>query len=485
MRIAMVTAECEPFAKTGGLADAVDGLARALGAGGHQVDVYLPRYGHDPLPAPVSARTRLPLAGTAVALLDVAAGGYRVRLVEHPPSFDRPGYYGDAHGDYPDNGARFTLLGRAVLAALDDEAAAGRPAEVLHGHDWQAAPTLLATLRRGRPATMLTCHNLAYHGLVPAARAGDLGLDDLPPGDIDLLALALERVALANTVSPTYARESLTPAYGAGLERILLARGDRYLGIVNGLDPRLWDPRSDADLAAPYGPHDLAGKAVDKQDLLRRHGLSSGTDEPSPLLGLVGRLDPQKGFDLLTAVAPRLLDVGLRIVVLGTGDPSLVAGLAALARARPDRLAVVERFDRAEARRIYAGVDAFLMPSRFEPCGQSQLIALRYGSPPIVRATGGLADTVLDADADPRQGLGFAFGPASPEDFLAAIERAVAAYRDPDRWAALIRRGMTTDTSWTGPAAAYEASYRRALAIHTAAAGEGYSSTTSSRHVAR
>ncbi|MGH2466656.1 MAG: glycogen synthase [Candidatus Limnocylindrales bacterium] len=479
MRIAMVSAECEPFAKTGGLADAVDGLARALGERGHTIDVFLPRYGHAPLPGAATARRSVDLAGTRVAVVDVAADGYRARLVEHAPSFDRSGYYGDAAGDYPDNGARFALLGRAALVCLAEDAADGRPAEVLHGHDWQAGPALLQLLeeRPVRPdqapvATLLTCHNLAYQGHVPAGRVAELGLHGLPAGQaVDLLGLALERVELANTVSPTYARESLRRAYGAGLEEVLRARGDRYLGILNGLDGRLWDPATDADLAATYGPVDPAGKAVAKAALLRRHGLSDGRgedgwdDRGAPLLGLVGRLDPQKGFDLLTAAAPRLLDLGARIVVLGTGEAGLIAGLRDLAAQRPERVSVLDRFDRTEARRIYAGADAFLMPSRFEPCGLSQMIALRYGTPPIVRATGGLADTVIDADAQPGTGTGFAFGPAEPGALLDAVERATRAYRQAERWTRIVGRGMAVDLGWDKPAAAYEAAYRRAVRI--------------------
>lgn len=478
----MVSAECEPFAKTGGLADAVDGLARALGERGHAIDVFLPRYGHAPVPGTEVARRSVDLAGTRVAIIDFAADGYRARLVEHAPSFDRPAYYGDAGGEYPDNGARFALLGRAALACLAAEAAEGRPVEVLHGHDWQAGPALLRLVeeRSVRPeqasvATLLTCHNLAYQGHIPIERVPELGLGSLPAGQaVDLLGLALERVELANTVSPTYARESLTPAYGVGLEAVLRARGDRYLGILNGLDGRLWDPATDADLAAAYSSADPRGKALDKADLLRRHGLSDGRGEDgwdgrgAPLLGLVGRLDPQKGFDLLTAVAPQLRALGARIVVLGTGDAGLIAGLRALAARWPERISVLDRFDRAEARRIYAGADAFLMPSRFEPCGLSQMIALRYGTPPIVRATGGLADTVVDADAQPRTGTGFAFGPAEPGAFLDAVERAVGAYRRAERWARIVGRGMAVDFGWDGPAAAYEAAYRRALRIRAA-----------------
>jgi starch synthase len=479
MRIAMVSAECEPFAKVGGLADAVDGLARALGRRGHEVAVYLPRYGHDRLPFPVTGRhgQQVQANGGSVSILDVPADGYLARLVEHPASFDRPAIYGPAGADYPDNGARFALLGQAALADLATDAAAGHPTDVLQSHDWQAAPALLGAWDRAlagdppRPALVQTCHNLAYQGRVPAAQVHEIAPRLIPAsGEVNLLRLALERADMANTVSPTYARESLTPESGAGLESVLAARGDRYVGIVNGLDPELWNPATDPDLAAPYSPADPSGKQVDKTDLLRRHRLTGANEGAfgarcAPLLGMVGRLDPQKGFDLLTAAAPRLLELGARFIVLGTGDPTLVAGLRELAAARPDRLAVIDRFDRAEARRIYAGADLFLMPSRFEPCGQGQMIAMRYGTPPIVRATGGLADTVVDADVDMARGTGFCYGPAEPAALLGAVERALAAYGDPQRWRALVHRGMTADWSWDQAAGAYESTFERAVGI--------------------
>ncbi|MCY7418436.1 MAG: glycogen synthase, partial [Chloroflexi bacterium] len=437
MRIAMLASECEPFAKTGGLADVVDALARALGARGHEVDVYLPRYrglaaprdadtlrlqvpmGTDPSTGATDAFERMP-----VTLLSGDIRGYRLRLVEHDPSFARDGLYGDASGDLPDNGARFTLLGRAALEAMRAEA---RPVDVLHGHDWQAGPGILSLRTRyapdpllGRIATVMTCHNLAYHGWVPRERAWSLDL----PGDIggsagvDLLRESVRAADLVNTVSPTYAQESLTPEYGAGLDDVLRDRGDRYIGIMNGVDRELWDPATDAALAARYSAADPGGKSACRDDLCARLGIDPG----GPVMGVIGRLDPQKGFDLVSWAAHGLVESGARLVVLGTGDHTLVAGLRSLAAARPDRVAILERFDRDEARRIYAGSDVFLMPSRFEPSGQGQLIAMRYGSVPLVRSTGGLIDTVIDADADAEMGNGFRFGPADAHALLDAAD---------------------------------------------------------------
>jgi starch synthase len=468
MRIAMIASECEPFAKTGGLADVVDALSRALGRLGHEVDVYLPAYRGVEAPGPTE-ELRLDIPGadgrTHLRLLSAAADGYRLRLVDHPPSFDRPDYYVADGADHPDNGFRFSLLGRAALEAMRGE---GRPADVLHAHDWEGAPAILLLRHRygedpslrGLP-TLLTCHNLAYHGWVPRSQV--TGQLDLPssvgaPDGVDLLHEGILGADLVNTVSPTYARESVEPGGGAGVEDALASLGDRYIGILNGIDTQLWDPATDDALAQTYSLDDLSGKAECRRALCKELGLDPG----GPLLGMIGRLDPQKGFDLLAAAAPGLIAAGARICALGTGDQALLAELSGLAADHPDQLAVIPRFDRHLARRIYAGVDAFLMPSRFEPCGQGQMIAMRYGSPPIVRSTGGLADTVIDADTAPAAGNGFTFEAATPEALLDACRRAMGAMADRQRWSELCRRGMATDFGWTEPAQAYLAAYRRA-----------------------
>jgi starch synthase len=482
MHIVMVTSECEPFAKTGGLADVVDALARALGRRGHRVDVVLPLYrGLRPPAGRLSRRTVTVPVGVApgarrdagdlatVDLVDGEADGYRLRLVDHAFSFDRAEYYVEAGRDYGDNAARFALLGAAALVGIRAD---GEDVDVVHGHDWQAGPLLLALQATraaggdglpGDPATILTCHNLAYHGWTARQAAWQLGPVADGAGDeagVDLLREAIRTADLVNTVSPTYARESRRPDYGAGTDDLLRARGDRYLGILNGIDTGLWDPATDAALAARYSAAATAGKAACRADLVARHGLDGG----GPILGLVGRLDPQKGFDLLTGAAEGIVVSGGRIIVLGIGDHALVSGLQALAARRPGRIVVIDRFDRDEARRIYAGADAFLMPSRFEPCGQGQMIALRYGTVPVVRATGGLADTIVDADAEPEAGNGFTFEPAEPAALLDACRRALAARAEPGRWAAIVARGMAEDHGWDRPAAAYEAMYERALA---------------------
>ena len=489
LRVAFLAAECEPWAKTGGLADVVDALARALGRPEVEgvdgpVDVFLPRYRSvpDPDPAAVLGETTLavpdPVARTgssAVTIVDVAAGGYRLRLVDHRPAFDRDGLYGDATGDYPDNGWRFGLYCRAVLEMLRTE---GRPVDVLHLHDWQAGPTgIFRDLRYaddavvGPAAIVMTLHNLAYHGWVANVGLPQLGLPagDAAPGQnadgVDLLAAGIEAAEIVNTVSPTYAREALTPEFGMGLDPLLAARGDRFIGILNGLDTAVWDPAADGDLAAPFSRGDLAGKMACRADLFERVGFDPGDE--GPVIGMIGRLDPQKGFDLLAEATPALLAAGARLVVQGSGHPALADAFRDVAAASPERVALIERFDRSMARKIYAGADFFAMPSRFEPCGQGQMIALRYGTPPIVHRTGGLADTVIDEAANPGEGTGFVFTDETPAALVAACKHAFAlrAAGGP-AWDGLLDRGMAVDFDWaTGSAPKYVDAYRRAVAI--------------------
>jgi starch synthase len=484
IRVALLAAECEPWAKTGGLADVVDALARALGrlpeAGrdlAAPVDVFLPRYRSVPVPDGAETEPGLEVADPAGgkpitgSIVNVAADGYRLRLVDVPRAFDRDALY-----DHPDDPWRFAVFCRLALAALRRD---GTALDVLHVHDWHTGPALLDRARgeaAGDPffanmAVMVTLHNLAYHGWTPMEQLGQLGLrpgDRLAgpnPDGLDLLLTAITRAELANTVSPGFARESLTPAFGMGLDGALRAMGDRYFGILNGIDPDVWDPATDPALAAPYARGDLAGKAQCRRDLLERNGFDP--DDDGVVLGMIGRMDPQKGFDLLAGGAEALIAGGARIIVQGSGHASLADPFRALAAANPRSVALIERFDRDMARRIYAGADLFLMPSRFEPCGQGQMIALRYGTPPVVRRTGGLADSVVDVDERPGEGTGFVFDEETPDALVAAVQRAATLRRtDPDGWAALQDRGMAVDFRWdTGSAPKYLDAYRRAIRI--------------------
>jgi starch synthase len=529
MRVVCITAECEPWAKTGGLGDVVDALARAVGATGKlgdetgaparaaaarkppepqsqvwpgtgavmavgqaepdlpghvepPVDVFLPKYRGVAVPDGAVGKPLAvpdPLAGsgtTEVTLVEFEDRGYRVRLIDHPPAFDRDGYYGDDSGDFADNGWRFGLLCRAAIEALlaDD-----RPIDVLHLHDWQAVPAVIlrdcayeAYPLISRAAVMVTIHNLAYQGWLTRDQAAGLAFPDelagvLAPESDGLLLLreGIERAELVNTVSPGYAQEVVRPEAGMGLDKELAGRGHRFGGILNGLDIAVWNPATDTALAEPYSRANVAGKAACRRALLSELGFDP--DDAGPVLGMIGRLDPQKGFDLLAGAARELLAGGARLVALGSGDPKIVGGLRDLAAKHPKSVAVLEAFDRALARRIYAGADLYVMPSRFEPCGQGQMIALRYGTPPIVHRTGGLADTVVDVDERPADGTGFVHDTATKKALLDACRRAMDHYRAGGKeWAALRDRGMAIDWSWeAGPAEQYAASYRRAVSL--------------------
>jgi starch synthase len=442
--------------------------------------VFLPRYRSVPVPHDATPEPDLRIvdpdlahrgATIGVSIVNVAANGYRLRLVDVPAAFDRDVFY-----DHPDDPWRFAVFCRAAIAALRRD---GRPIDILNVHDWHTGPALLERARAdaaGDPflagtAVVATLHNLAYHGWTGLPSIGQLGLRageplaGANPDGVDLLLTAIERSEIANTVSPGFAREARTPQFGMGLDGALRAKGNRFLGILNGIDPDVWDPAHDPALAAPFAREALAGKAACRRDLLARVGFDPGDD--GVVLGMIGRLDPQKGFDLLADGMPALLAMGARVVVQGSGHASLADPFRALAAAEPDRVALIERFDREMARRIYAGVDLFLMPSRFEPSGQGQMIALRYGTQPVVRRTGGLADSVVDVDRRPGEGTGFVFDAATPAALVAAVRRA-ATRRSDDRagWAALVDRGMAVDFRWdTGPAPRYLAAYRRAIAL--------------------
>ncbi len=483
IRVALLAAECEPWAKTGGLADVVDALARALGRLPEAatelaapVDVFLPRYRSVMVPAGAVTEPPLriadPLTGKPldVAVIDVEGDGYRLRLVDVPAAFDRDAFY-----DFPDDPWRFAVFCRAALAALKRD---GTPLDVLHVHDWHTGPALLERARGDAAkdpffsgmAVTLTLHNLAYHGWTGRDHLADLGLapgDPLAgenPAGLDLLLTAIERSEIANTVSPGFAAEALTPDFGMGLDPVLRELGDRFFGILNGIDPDVWDPATDPTLAAPFSRTDTTGKGACRRDLLERNGMDP--DDDGAVLGMIGRMDPQKGFDLLAGGVKDLLADGTRVIVQGSGHASLADPFRALAAANPGRVALIERFDRDMARRIYAGADLFLMPSRFEPCGQGQMIALRYGTVPVVRRTGGLADSVIDATANPRTGTGFVFEEATSAALVGAVRRAAAMRADPRAWTALRGRGMAVDFNWvTGSAPRYLEAYRRAIAI--------------------
>ncbi|HYG70019.1 MAG TPA: glycogen synthase GlgA [Anaeromyxobacteraceae bacterium] len=472
MEILFVASEVAPFSKTGGLGDVLGALPQALAALGHSVAVVTPRYGTiDPV-----ARRRERLDGAVrihgqATTVWVAPGRAPVYFVEHEGWFgSRKALYGERGHDYADNAQRFAFFARAALAL---PAALGRRPRIVHLNDWQAglAPWLLRHDHEGDPAlarakSVFTIHNLAYQGVFPKATVPALGLpwevfrwDAMEFHDsLNFLKAGLAFADALTTVSPTYAKEILGPEQGFGLDPLLRHRAADLTGILNGIDVHLWDPRTDPHLYTHYSAEDLAGKAACKAALQRELGLPVRAD--APLLAVVSRLAAQKGLDLLAAILPTLLRKDLQLVVLGSGAPEYETLFAHLARERPDRMAARIGFDEPLAHRIEAGADLFLMPSRYEPCGLNQMYSLRYGTVPVVRAVGGLDDTVEDYDGW-RQGTGFKFRELTPEAFLVAVQRALDAWRDARAWRELVRRGMAEDNSWEHSARAYEALYER------------------------
>jgi starch synthase len=467
-----------PFAKTGGLADVAGALPKALAALGHDVRVLMPKYrGVDRHAHSLASilHLRVPIAdrhSEGTVLEGRTDSRVSLYLLANDHYYDRDGLYTTPDGDYWDNCERFIFFCRAAL-----EAARGlgwRP-QVIHANDWQTGliPVYLATLYRDDPvcreiATLFTIHNLAYQGVfwhydMPMT---GLGWDLFTPagiefyGKINFLKGGLVFADLLNTVSRTYAREIQTPEFGCGLEGVLQERSSALFGVVNGIDYEVWNPETDPEIPKRYTAEDLEGKRICKVSLREELGLR---DEPGPLLGMVTRLAEQKGTDLVLAALPELLAEGCQLVLLGSGDPSLEQAFADAAQRSPGQAVVRLGYDAALARRIYAGADCLLMPSRYEPCGLGQLISLRYGTVPVVRWTGGLVDTVKEFDPATGAGTGFGFEGFSVEALAGAVRRALATYRQPERWRQLVLNGMAEDFSWEASAREYVTLYRKAL----------------------
>jgi len=496
MNIMMISAEMAPFAKVGGLGDVVAALSSALAARKHDVRVVLPLYGHldrqrekiVPIKAipPLTLRVGQQVYDIRFHRRGSARAGVKVYLVECAALFGRPGIYTDAAGEgFDDSLVRASLHAQAALLL---PRLLAWPVDVIHAHDAEAVPGLL--YRRlwyakrelpGPAGTVLTIHNLAHQEVHPAAGVEILGLPATLVaypgllefhGELNLLKAGILAADVVSTVSPNYAAETRsTRTFGCGLQEILASRGADYTGILNGADYGTWDPARDKALPATYTPADLRGKAVCRAKLCRELGLDAAPDDGvgKPLCGFVGRLVRQKGMEMLLPLLDRLVGDGFMFAILGTGEPRLEAAVRTVAERHPRRVAFCAEFDDGLAHRIYAGSDLFLMPSEFEPCGLSQMYALKYGTPPLVRRTGGLADTVLDASEPAaetrkakRKGTGFVFDEPRPEELLRAVRRAEKLWRDPQAWQQLQRRGMACDFSWTEAAVAYEKIYTRA-----------------------
>jgi starch synthase len=476
MKLLFAASEAVPFAKTGGLADVAGSLPLALAKLGHEVSVVLPRYRQVDIDAcglRHAASFTVPL-GPWQERCEVLKGrmgqNVTVYFVNKDVYFDRPGLYGTAQADYPDNAERFIFFSRAVLElciALDL-----RP-DIIHCNDWHTGlvPLYLQriygsmhSLRRTR--SVFTVHNLGYQGLFPAEdlRMTGLGREVYTAeglefwGRMNLLKAGLVSADIITTVSKTYSREIQTPEYGCGLEGVLSKRAGDLHGIVNGIDYAQWNPSRNSAIPRPYSASRPAGKTACKRQLLASLGLP---DAGGPLIGMVTRLADQKGFDILTQALPEILSLGAQLVILGTGDELYHRILTDEAARQPDRMRVLLRYDDALAKKVYAGSDLFLMPSRYEPCGLGQLIALRYGAVPVVRKTGGLADTVKDYRAG--RGTGFVFEEYSAPALAACLRRALGAYGDRKKWSSLMQAGMKQDFSWERSAGEYVKIYRKAM----------------------
>lgn len=476
MRILLAASEAVPFCKTGGLADVVGALGPALAKAGNQVCLFLPKYREIRSPNPVQklpGSFSVPMGGhpEKVELLSTQWKGVTVYFVECPKYFDRDGLYLDEKGkDFQDNDERFILYSRAVLEGA--KFVDFKP-DILHCHDWQAA--LVCTYLKthydldafySSSRSLLTVHNIAYQGQFPkeALFLAGFGWAHFTPeklefyGGVNFLKAGLVYGDSITTVSPTYAKQiQQSEEFGRGMEGVLRFRAGKLVGVINGIDWEVWNPESDCALPVRYGAaHALSGKKACKEALLK--SCSMKTDVKAPLAAIVSRLDPQKGLDWILELLPILLSRSqLQLVVLGSGDKKMEKGFSELAGKFPGLVAYHGGFNEPLAHQIYAAGDLFLMPSRFEPCGLGQMIAMRYGSVPVVTQTGGLADTVQDGHN------GFAAEQASPEAFRQALSRALDSWKSPKDWKRLVQNAMKTDSSWDSSIKIYLDLYRRLL----------------------
>lgn len=477
MNIAFAASECVPFSKTGGLADVVGALPQALAALGHKVCVYLPKY----------RQTRLSEANVVLRSVTVPfddqyrfcsvldggkSSGVQFYFIDYPPFFDRDALYGTPAGDYPDNAERFALFSRVVLEASK---ILGVP-DIFHCHDWQTAliPVLLRTSYADDPvfestATVFTIHNMGYQGLFPPDTLPLLMLPwDLFTmdkmefwGKVNFLKGALVFSDFITTVSRKYSQEIQTAEFGFGLDGVLRARSGTVTGILNGVDYNEWSPEKDKLIVRQYSADNLAGKKECKYDLLRQFGIENPQTVELPVIGIVSRFAAQKGFDLIAEIAEDLVRLPVIFTILGSGDKQYQDLFIKLNRQYPEKFALKVAYDNVVAHKIEAGADMFLMPSRYEPSGLNQMYSMRYGTVPIVRATGGLDDSVEPWDSATGKGTGFKFTPYAGAVLLATVHDALKAFKDQEAWRKLMLYGMKKDFSWTASAREYVKIYEK------------------------
>lgn len=479
MKIFFAASELVPFAKTGGLADVASSLPGALLELGHDVRVIIPRYpsaDHSGVALEETGCKVHARVGEKILAGDILRGtlssGVPLYLIRYDPFFDRDGLYGSPEGDYPDNASRFIFFSRVILDAMKS---LDFWPDVLHLNDWQTAMAALylqaykGIARYSEVASLLTIHNLGYQGLfghtdLPLT---GLGWEYFTPegiefyGKINFLKAGLISADLLNTVSPKYAAEIQTPEFGFGLEGVMRKRSKDLFGILNGVDYSSWDPALDTLIPAGFSLENMKGKQECKKALLKEFGLAQGPDRP--VIGCVSRLTEQKGFDLILAAEEDLAGMDLCFVVLGTGEEKYERSLLQLSRKYPERFGVRIGYDNRIAHLIEAGSDFFLMPSKYEPCGLNQLYSLKYGTIPIVRATGGLDDTIVNFNPKTLKGNGFKFADYTPEMLSVTVRRALQVYGNKDLYKDLVRNAMACDFSWGRSASEYEKLYTRLL----------------------
>jgi starch synthase len=475
LRILFLAAECAPFYKVGGLADVIGALPKALQALGHDVRVIMPHYrlidsakfGLKPL----DGFLQIPIGGEAL-FARVARSDFNGRptyFISDDRILNRAALYGQR-----DEVQAFVFF---CKAAIDLLRAIDWTPDVIHCHDWHISPALLLLALNGDQhlrsiARVFSIHNLAYQGTTGDAILPWAGIDPSIDriwgeyGDtINWMARGITHADMLNTVSPTYAQEIMTPEYGVKLDPLLRARHLRLAGILNGIDRVEWNPATDAALAAKFSVKSIKRRSINKQAVQQWLGLK--IDPHVPVIGIVSRLVEQKGVDILLGAVERLLQRNIQVAILGSGEPRYEVILAQLHQHFPDRIGIEHRFNDHLARLVYGGSDMFLMPSRYEPCGLGQMIAMRYGSIPIVRATGGLKDSVRDADQYPKKGTGFSFDAYSPDALIEAVDRALNAFQERTRWLKIQLRAMAADFSWEVSAEQYEELYRRAIKLRS------------------
>ncbi len=489
MRIVIASSEAVPFAKTGGLADVVGGLGKALARRGHEVVLVLPYYRQlmpEAIPRrPTGRFVEIPVRGQRVRAGVVESqlpdSPVRVLLIDHPHYFDRPGLYVEGGSDYPDNCERFCAFSRFVMEAV--KIFRLQP-DVIHCNDWQTGliPALQQIEYRSRPgfeqtAAVLTIHNMAFQGAFWGFDMELTGLDESyfnwrqmeHYGQLNLLKSGIVFSDALTTVSPTYAQEVQTAEFGCGLEGVLQHRAEVLTGILNGIDVDLWNPDTDPAIPMPFSRETVSvGKAFCKKRLQERFSLPQ--QPKTPLCGMISRMSEQKGFDLIEEVAGELMQQDVQLVFLGTGEKEYETFVRKLATRRPDKVAATIGFDEALAHQIEAASDIYLMPSRFEPCGLNQMYSQAYGTVPVVHAVGGLADSVIDCTPESladRIATGFQFRTYDAAAFLARLRDALDAYRDDAVWDVLVENGMSCDWSWDRSAEEYEQVYAQARASLT------------------